>query len=113
MVCQLINYYYHRFFQVVYDRDRLSFDDKMGDAEIDIQPFLDAVRMNLDGLPSGIIIRKLIPNRQNCLAEESRIAWVNGKVVQDMILRLRNVECGEIELQLQWIDTSRSSQCKS
>lgn len=86
-----------------------SFDDRMGDAEFDIRPFLDVVRMGLEGLPSGIIIRRLIPNRQNCLAEESYISWVNGRVVQDMILRLRNVECGEIELQLQWIDTSRSS----
>lgn len=81
----------------------------MGEAEIDIRPFLDVVRMDLKGQPSGIVIRKLIPSRENCLSEESSISWVDGKVVQDIILRLRNVECGEVELQLQWINTSRSS----
>ncbi|OWM84990.1 protein C2-DOMAIN ABA-RELATED 4-like isoform X1 [Punica granatum] len=93
----------------VYDRDRFSLDDKMGDAEFDIRPFLDIVRMDLEGLPSGTVIRKIIPSRQNCLAEESCITWINGRVVQDMILRLRNVECGEIEVQLQWMDPSQLS----
>ncbi|XP_022771934.1 protein C2-DOMAIN ABA-RELATED 4-like [Durio zibethinus] len=88
----------------VYDRDRFSFDDKMGDAEFDIRPFIEAVKMPLEGLPSGTIIRKIQPSRQNCLSDESCIIWSNGRVVQDMFLRLRNVECGEIELQLQWID---------
>ncbi|KAK4747625.1 hypothetical protein SAY87_014211 [Trapa incisa] len=98
---------------MVYDRDTFSFDDRMGEAEIDIRPLHSAVEMGLEGLPSGIILRKLIPNRQNCLAEESYITWENGRMVQDMILRLRNVEHGEIELQLQWIDTSgfSSSSC--
>ncbi|XP_031395035.1 protein C2-DOMAIN ABA-RELATED 4-like isoform X2 [Punica granatum] len=95
--------------QTVYDRDRFSLDDKMGDAEFDIRPFLDIVRMDLEGLPSGTVIRKIIPSRQNCLAEESCITWINGRVVQDMILRLRNVECGEIEVQLQWMDPSQLS----
>ncbi|KAK4801570.1 hypothetical protein SAY86_022057 [Trapa natans] len=92
----------------VYDRDTFSFDDRMGEAEFDIRPLLSAVEMDLEGLPSGIIVRKLTPTRQNCLAEESYISWVNGRVVQDMILHLRNVERGEIELHLQWIDTSRT-----
>ncbi|XVE72210.1 hypothetical protein DITRI_Ditri11bG0021000 [Diplodiscus trichospermus] len=88
----------------VYDRDIFSLDDKMGDAEFDIGPFIEVVKMRLEGLPSGTIIKKIQPSRQNCLSEESCIIWRNGKVVQDMFLRLRNVECGEIELQLQWID---------
>ncbi|KAH7533822.1 protein C2-DOMAIN ABA-RELATED 5 [Ziziphus jujuba] len=88
----------------VYDRDTFSFDDKLGDAEFDICPFLKVISMRLEGLPDGTIISKVRPNRQNCLAEESSIVFSNGKVVQNMVLRLRNVECGEIELQLQWID---------
>ena len=92
----------------MYDKDTFSFDDKMGDAEFEIGPFLKALKMGLNGLPDGTIISKVQPNRQNCLAEESRIYFSNGKVVQDMVLRLRNVECGEVELQLQWIDVSRS-----
>lgn len=88
----------------VYDRDFFSFDDKMGDAEFEIGSFLEAVKMHLGNMPSGTIIRTIQPSRENCLAEESRIIWSNGKVVQNMFLRLRNVERGEIELQLEWID---------
>lgn len=90
--------------QLVYDKDTFSLDDKMGDAEFYITDFLQALRMRLEGVPSGTIITKVQPSRENCLAEESRIVWDNGKVVQNMFLRLRNVERGEIEIQLQWID---------
>lgn len=94
----------------VYDKDTFSFDDKMGDAEFEIGPFFKAVKkgLQLQGLPDGTIISKVEANRQNCLAEESKILVSNGKVVQNMVLRLRNVECGEVELQLQWIDVPTS-----
>ena len=77
----------------------------MGDAEFEIGPLLKAV-VKLDSkiLADGTIISKVQPCRQNCIAEESHIFISKGKVVQDMVLRLRNVECGEVELQLQWID---------
>ncbi|KAM7524287.1 hypothetical protein LguiA_014189 [Lonicera macranthoides] len=92
----------------VYDKDTFSLDDKMGDAEFEIKPFLEAIKMRLGGLPSGTIITRVHPNRENCLAEESRITWTDNKVVQNMILRLCNVERGEVELQLQWIDVPGS-----
>lgn len=88
----------------VFDKDTFSADDKMGDAEFDIKHFLEAVKMRLEGVPNNTIITRIKPTRDNCLAEESCIVWTDGKVVQDMILRLRNVERGEVELQLQWID---------
>ncbi|GER32950.1 calcium-dependent lipid-binding family protein [Striga asiatica] len=88
----------------VYDHDTFSMDDKMGDAEFDIRPFIDALKMQLDGLPNGTIITKILPSRSNCLAEESCVLWKDGKVIQDICLRLKNVECGEVELQLRWID---------
>ena len=88
----------------MYDKDTFSFDDPMGDAEFEIGPLMKALSMGLEDLPDGTIITKVQPNRQNCLAEESRIYFSNGKVVQDMVLRLRNVECGEVELQLEWVD---------
>ncbi|XP_041007875.1 protein C2-DOMAIN ABA-RELATED 1-like [Juglans microcarpa x Juglans regia] len=92
----------------VYDKDTFSLDDKMGDAEFEIGPFFEALKFPLKGLPSGTMIYRVEPNRQNCLAEESHIVWTRGKLVQNMILRLQNVECGEVELQLQWIDVSGS-----
>ncbi|KAK9699377.1 hypothetical protein RND81_08G170100 [Saponaria officinalis] len=92
----------------VYDHDTFTMDDKMGDAEFEIKPFMEAIRMKLGGLPDGTIITKVKPDRQNCFAEESRIVWSDGKVIQNMFLRLRNVECGEIELQLHWTDIHSS-----
>ncbi|RZB92530.1 Protein C2-DOMAIN ABA-RELATED 4 [Glycine soja] len=88
----------------VYDHDTFSKDDKMGDAEFDIFPFIEASKMNLTGLPNGTVVTRIQPSKHNCLADESCITYSNGKVVQDMILRLQNVECGEVEIQLQWID---------
>ncbi|XP_054822057.1 protein C2-DOMAIN ABA-RELATED 4-like [Prosopis cineraria] len=95
----------------VYDHDTFSKDDKMGEAEFEIRPFIEAVHMKLEGLPSGTVIRRVNPCRQNCLADESCITYSEGKIVQDLVLRLRNVECGEVEIQLEWIripSTSRS-----
>jgi len=88
----------------VYDHDTFSKDDKMGDAEFDIKAYIEALRMNLTGLPSGTIVTRVQPSRQNCLSEETCITYTDGKVIQDLCLRLKNVECGEVEIQLQWID---------
>jgi hypothetical protein len=89
--------------QDVFDKDTF-FDDPMGNAELDIRPLVEVVRMRLQGVEDNTVVKKLVPNRQNCLAEESVIYMSEGAVKQDVVLRLRNVECGEIELQLQWID---------
>ncbi|CAD5177581.1 unnamed protein product [Musa acuminata subsp. malaccensis] len=88
----------------VFDKDRFTKDDAMGHAEFDIRPFLEAVKMNPQGVPEGTIIRKVVPCRQNCLAEESVVRWCHGQVTQDLALRLKDVERGEVELQLQWVD---------
>ena len=88
----------------MYDHDTFSKDDLMGDAEIDIRPYIEALKMNLVGLPNDTIITRIQPSRKNCLADESLVLWTNGRVIQDLVLRLRNVECGEVEVQLQWIE---------
>ncbi|KAG0483971.1 hypothetical protein HPP92_012055, partial [Vanilla planifolia] len=49
-------------------------------------------------IPSVVMIRW-----ENCLVGESPIQWKDGKVIQDLVLRLRNVESGEVELQLLWV----------
>ncbi|CAA3015346.1 C2-DOMAIN ABA-RELATED 4-like [Olea europaea subsp. europaea] len=61
----------------VYDRDKFTPDDKMGDAEFDIKSFVQVLRMRLQNIPSGTVITKVKPNRLNCLAEESPITWEN------------------------------------
>ncbi|KAL7163606.1 hypothetical protein ACSBR2_039677 [Camellia fascicularis] len=88
----------------VYDKDTFSDDDKMGDAEIDIKPYIECMKMGLENLPTGTKVDRVQPNRTNCLSDESCIIWDSGKMFQDMSLRLRNVDRGEVEIQIQWID---------
>ncbi|KAK9115262.1 hypothetical protein Syun_022059 [Stephania yunnanensis] len=91
----------------VYDHDTFSSDDKMGFAEFDVKPLLDALEFisqeEQEGLLNDTIVKKVIPSRTNCLAEESCIVFKNNRVVQDMCLRLRDVKNGELELQLELI----------
>ncbi|KAI4313766.1 hypothetical protein L6164_026721 [Bauhinia variegata] len=89
----------------VFDKDTFSVDDKMGDAEIDMRPYAECVKMGLDqSLPDGTAVKKVIPCRSNSLAEESPCVWRDGKLIQEMILRLKNVECGEIVAEIEWVD---------
>nr|XP_043633487.1 protein C2-DOMAIN ABA-RELATED 4-like [Erigeron canadensis] len=96
----------------VYDKDTFSCDDEMGDAEFDIKPFIEALKMRLDNLPDEAIIATVKATRTNCLSEDSCITWSKGKVVQNMVLRLRNVTSGEIEMQLGWINVPGSKGLK-
>ncbi|RRT66958.1 hypothetical protein B296_00006155 [Ensete ventricosum] len=89
--------------QEIYDKDTLTQDDKMGDAELDIQQFMEAVKMGLADLPKGFVIETMRPSQQNCLAGDSTITSKDGTIAQDVVLQLRNVESGEVELQLLWV----------
>uniref|UniRef100_A0A0D6R3N3 C2 domain-containing protein n=1 Tax=Araucaria cunninghamii TaxID=56994 RepID=A0A0D6R3N3_ARACU len=90
----------------VFDKDTFSTDDAMGDAEIDLQPLAASVRMRkvLNGISNSTQVRKLVPSKENCLAKDSNIRYVDGTMIQDMCLRLRNVESGELEMQIKWVD---------
>ncbi|KAL9170221.1 hypothetical protein ABFS82_04G130400 [Erythranthe guttata] len=89
----------------VRDHNKLSnMDNKMGNAVIDIKPLLEAGWVHQNGLPNGTTITRILPSSSNCLSKESSIVWENGRVIQDMCLRLENAECGQVELQLWWID---------
>ncbi|KAF3332646.1 putative ADP-ribosylation factor GTPase-activating protein AGD11 isoform X1 [Carex littledalei] len=86
----------------VYDKDLFSRDDSMGHAEFDIRTFIEVVKRDLSNVPNGTVIQKITPSCQNSLAEESAIYKAEGTIMQDMALRLKDVECGEIELRLTW-----------
>lgn len=78
----------------------------MGEAEFNLWDIAEVVLLEADKLLAlaGEPIRTIKPTRTNCLAEESYVKFTNGRVCQDLVLRLRNVERGEIELQLQWVN---------
>ncbi|XP_076952801.1 protein C2-DOMAIN ABA-RELATED 4-like [Bidens hawaiensis] len=88
----------------VYDHDTFSKDDKMGDAKVDIKPFLEALKMKQKNFPSGTVLKKIQPDRSNLLVEQSHVMWKRDTVVQDVCLRLQHVERGEVDLKLSWIN---------
>ncbi|KAL8142049.1 hypothetical protein V2J09_015081 [Rumex salicifolius] len=88
----------------VYDKDKFSKDDAMGDADVDIQPMFECRKMELRGVASGTVLTRAEPNRRNCLAEQSEVICKDGKILQDMKLRLKNAQSGQVVIQLEWID---------
>uniref|UniRef100_A0A7N0UGR1 C2 domain-containing protein n=1 Tax=Kalanchoe fedtschenkoi TaxID=63787 RepID=A0A7N0UGR1_KALFE len=88
----------------VYDEDTFSAHDIMGEAEIDIQPLITSA-MALGDVESfeSMQIGKWLKSDDNALRNDSIINLVDGKVKQDVLLKLQNVECGELELELEWI----------
>ncbi|KAE8819046.1 putative ADP-ribosylation factor GTPase-activating protein AGD13 [Hordeum vulgare] len=91
----------------VFDKDTFSKDDPMGNAEIEVLPLTEVLDLDTESIRNGAVVRSVPPSSRNCLAEESHVCWKNGKFVQEMILRLRNVESGEIQLQLQWVSIKK------
>ncbi|KAF7827629.1 protein C2-DOMAIN ABA-RELATED 9-like [Senna tora] len=91
----------------VFDKDTYTEDDPMGKAEIDIKPLLECAKMNeeeLNDVPNGCVVKRVQPSRNNYLSDESCITWIDGKLVQEMFIRLKNVERGEILLEIEWND---------
>ncbi|KAI3763761.1 hypothetical protein L2E82_13758 [Cichorium intybus] len=87
----------------VYDKDTLSQDDNLGTANVDVNPYVECLEMRADlhELPVGSKLETVEPNEHNHLAEESFIIWNKDVITQDMVLRLRNVETGEIEVHIE------------
>ena len=90
--------------QEVFDKDLLSADDTMGEAEIDLQPLVSAARIH-EGMKNRgrLQIGKWLATNDNALVADS-IIWLkdDGKVMQDLCLQLQNVESGILQLELEW-----------
>ncbi|GAA0145129.1 hypothetical protein Leryth_011004 [Lithospermum erythrorhizon] len=94
----------------VFDKDLFKADDKMGHAQLSLQPLVAAARLRqilgvttngnaaVTTITDEMTLRKVIPEDDNCLAADSTINCVNGEIVQNVWLRLCDVESGEIEL---------------
>ncbi|RLN36254.1 protein C2-DOMAIN ABA-RELATED 5-like [Panicum miliaceum] len=97
----------------VFDKDTFSKDDQMGDAEFDIEALMQIIQMDLEDIRSGTVVRTVRPGSHCCLADESHIIWENGQVVQDLLLKLRNVDTGVVHLQLRWVNVPGFIRLKS
>ncbi|KAK3188689.1 hypothetical protein Dsin_028250 [Dipteronia sinensis] len=88
----------------VFDHDTFSADDIMGEAEIDIQPLItSAMAFGDPEMFGNMQIGKWLKSDDNALIDDSIINIVDGKVKQEVSLKLQNVESGELELELEWI----------
>ncbi|KAI4297074.1 hypothetical protein L6164_036982 [Bauhinia variegata] len=88
----------------VYDHDTFSADDIMGEANIDLQPMItSAMAFGDAGMFSDMQIGKWLKSHDNALTDDSPVNIVDGKVKQEMQLKLQNVESGELDLEIEWI----------
>ncbi|CAN1336547.1 Protein C2-DOMAIN ABA-RELATED 11 [Linum perenne] len=80
----------------------------MGRAELNLQPIASAARLKqILHVSSGeTVLRKVVPDSDNCLLRESTICCIDGEVVQNVWLKLHEVESGEIELKIKLINSS-------
>lgn len=76
----------------------------MGEAEIDIQPMItSAIAFGDAGMFGNMQIGKWLKSHDNALIGDSVVNIIDGKVKQEMTLKLQNVESGEIDLELEWM----------
>lgn len=88
----------------VFDHDTFSADDIMGEAEVDIQPLItSAMAFGDAGMFADMQIGKWLKSDDNALTTDSTVNIVDGKVKQEVSLKLQNVESGELELELEWM----------
>jgi stromal membrane-associated protein len=87
---------------LVYDKDTFSTDDFMGEAEIDIQPLVSAAKAyETSSIKEPMQLGSWVASKENTLVSDGIILLEDGKVKQDISLRLQNVERGVLEIQLE------------
>ncbi|KAK4483551.1 hypothetical protein RD792_010751 [Penstemon davidsonii] len=88
---------------LVYDKDTFTTDDFMGDAEIDIQPLLSAAKaLEYSAVGESMQLGKWKASKENTLVRDGVITMgEDGRVKQDIAIKLQNVERGVLEIQLE------------
>ncbi|XP_057741052.1 probable ADP-ribosylation factor GTPase-activating protein AGD11 isoform X1 [Arachis stenosperma] len=87
---------------VVYDKDTFSTDDFMGEAEIDIQPLVTAAKAyEKSSINESMQLGKWVASGENTLVKDGIITLEEGKVKQEIQLRLQKVERGVLDIELE------------
>lgn len=89
--------------QLVWDKDTFSTDDFMGDAEVDIRPLLTAAQAYEKSTIFEPVNYDERSNGGDMHVEDGVISLVDGRVKQDLVLKLQNVETGAIEIVLECV----------
>lgn len=93
--------------QNVFDKDKFTTDDFMGEAEIDIRPLVSAAKAVENGNANG-------PSKQHEKMDEGKdkntfvvnnslITVAEGKTKQDVAVKLKNVESGELQIEIECV----------
>ncbi|KAL8248299.1 hypothetical protein R6Q59_005167 [Mikania micrantha] len=90
----------------VFDKDKFSTDDPMGEAEIDLEPLVSAAKAfeNVNANESSKQLEKMNRGKDKyTLVNNGTITVVEGKAKQDIALQLQNVESGEIQIEIECV----------
>jgi stromal membrane-associated protein len=80
----------------------------MGEADIDLQPLItSAMAFGDAGMFDDMKIGKWLKSNDNALIEDSIVNIIDGKVKQEIAIKLQNVECGELYLELEWMSLNQ------
>ncbi|XP_044952681.1 protein C2-DOMAIN ABA-RELATED 5-like isoform X2 [Hordeum vulgare subsp. vulgare] len=90
--------------QEVFDHDTFTKDDTMGDAEFGILDFVEIAMKDLSHVRDDTVMKTFHPEEDNCFSADSHITWKDGKVSQNIYLKLRNTDTGEIVMHLEWVN---------
>ncbi|XP_059302716.1 probable ADP-ribosylation factor GTPase-activating protein AGD11 isoform X4 [Lycium ferocissimum] len=89
---------------LVYDKDTFTTDDFMGEAEIDIQPLVTAAKASENStLSESMPLGKWKASKDNTLVKDGLISLIDGKVKQEISVKLQNVERGVLEIELECV----------
>ncbi|WMV41877.1 hypothetical protein MTR67_035262 [Solanum verrucosum] len=89
---------------LVYDKDTFTTDDFMGEAEIDIEPLVTAAKASENStLSESMLLGKWKASKDNTLVKDGMISLIDGKVKQEISVKLQNVERGVLEIELECV----------
>ncbi|GAA0181663.1 GTPase-activating protein [Lithospermum erythrorhizon] len=85
---------------LVYDKDKFTADDFMGEAEIDIHPLVCAARVSES---SELQLGGWTSNKDSAEARDGMISMEDGKMKQKIVVKLQKVEKGLLEIELECV----------
>uniref|UniRef100_A0ACD5WL68 Uncharacterized protein n=1 Tax=Avena sativa TaxID=4498 RepID=A0ACD5WL68_AVESA len=92
----------------VYDKDTFTTDDRMGEAEINIQPLVAAARAyETKSITDTAELNKWLAKDGIWIPRDSPISIIDNKVMQEVTVRLQNVERGHLEMELECVPLSQ------
>ena len=94
----------------MYDKDRFSTDDFMGEAEIDIQPLVSAAKASENNkIEDSVQLGQWVESKENTLEGngDGIFNMVEGKVKQEIALKLQNVERGVLHIELECVSLTQ------